>query len=177
MSPPLDDLYLTWLYSQIGSVKLKNPARTYWSLAKQLYSTEFVWFVPNDDNRIEDGRALRYEFLAAHQIEDPDPEWLYLGCSMLELLISLARVLTFEGDGEPRVWFFEMLRNLRLDHFKDDQPYNEQEVYDILNNVIWRQYRRDGRGGLFPLAHAHRDQRDVEIWYQLNAYLLEREEV
>jgi len=62
MNEPLDDLYLTWLYSQIGSIKLKQPSRTYWSLFRQLYTKEFVWIIPNDDNRIEDGRDLRFKF-------------------------------------------------------------------------------------------------------------------
>lgn len=63
MDGPLDEQYLKWLYRQVASSKYRNPARTYWSLLRQLYTTEFVWTVPNDDNRVEDGRDLRYEFL------------------------------------------------------------------------------------------------------------------
>ena len=85
MTPELpDDAYLGWLYSQVASVHLKNPSRTYWSLFRCLYTTEFVWFVPNDDNRVEDGRALRYQFIEETGTE-VDPEWLHLGCSMIDL--------------------------------------------------------------------------------------------
>jgi len=171
MSEPLDDRYLTWLYSLVGNVELKTPSRTYWSLLRQLYTKEFVWFVPNDDNRVEDGRELRYEF--ADIIKDD--AWMSLGCSMLEMMIGLSRRLCFEGDGEPHIWFWHMIDNLGLTKF-NDKRYNDDiadEVDEILQRVIWRNYEPDGNGGLFPLTRAHDDQRTTEIWYQMNAYILE----
>lgn len=171
---PLDELYLTWLYSQIGSVKLKNLSRTYWSLLRQLYRKEFVWIVPNDDNRVEDGRYLRYEFLEDQRILDPDPEWMALGCSMLELLIGLSRRLSFEAEGKSRDWFWILLENLGLESYNDKTYISHEEVDALLEQVIWRTYRQNGTGGLFPLKHPKKDQRKVEIWYQLNAYLLEQ---
>lgn len=174
MTPELpDDVYLRWLYSQVASVRIKNPSRTYWSLLRHLYTTEFVWFIPNDDNRVEDGRALRYEFIQEHDIIHPDKEWLDLGCSMLEMLIALSRRLAFEAEGQPRAWFWHLLHNLELDTITDEGRYPEARVDDIISNVIWRTYRADGRGGLFPLKNAQRDQTRVEIWYQLAAYLLQ----
>lgn len=175
MNEPLDELYLTWLYDHVASVKLKNPSRTYWNLMRALFKTEFFWFVPNDDNRIEDGRDLRDEFLADQDIQVEDQDWLDLGCSMLELLIGLSRRLAFEAEGEPRIWFWEMIDNLGLYGYNDRVAFPHEAVKDILDQVVWRTYRRDGFGGLFPLQRADRDQRDVEIWYQLNAYLLERD--
>jgi hypothetical protein len=58
MHEPLEEAYFRWLCNQVVNVKLKNPSRTYWSLLKQLHSREFVWIIPNDDNRLEDGRYL-----------------------------------------------------------------------------------------------------------------------
>ena len=174
MSVLLDEEYLVWLYSQIGSVKLRNRLKSHWSLARQLFKTEFVWFVPNDDNRIEDGRDLRYEFLEANGLEAPR-EWLEMGCSMLELLIGLSRVLSFETGGEPRVWFWHMIEMLDL-HQYNDRVYDakaEEKIDEALNRVIFRTYEPSGRGGLFPLRRPQRDQREVELWYQLSAYLLE----
>ena len=179
MSATLDDLYLEWLYSQVGSVKLKNKQRTYWSLMRQLYTKEFVWLIPNDDNRVENGRELRYEFLedAGLDMRDVDPYWLGLGCSVLEMMIDLSRRASFLDDREPVAWFWEMIENLHL-HFINDATYEEphisREIQEIVDTVIWRTYNPDGRGGLFPLRHPHEDQRDVEIWYQLNSYILER---
>lgn len=176
MTKPLDERYFTWLYSQVGSVRMKNPSRTYWFLLRQLYKTEFVWLIPNDDNRVEDGRDLRYEF-AGDDIGDVDPTWLGLGCSMLEMMIGVSRRLAFEAEGEPRDWFWQMVENLDLRHHNDVHctgGYCEEEISNVVNVVIWRTYLPSGRGGLFPLDYADHDQRDVEIWYQLSAYILER---
>lgn len=175
MNDPLDELYLTWLYSHIADVEVPNPSRTYWTLAKQLYTTEFIWFVPNDDNRVEDGKDMRYEFAAELGLLDVDPDWLELGCSMLEMLISLSRRLSFQDEGEPREWFWHLLRNVGLYGINDRSHYFPDQVGEVLNTIIFRTYKPDGSdGGLFPLRHPTEDQRDVELWYQLSAYLLER---
>lgn len=178
MDEPLDELYFKWLYSQVASVRFKNPARTYWSLTRQLFRKEFVWFIPNDDNRVEDGRDLRYEFIEECEI-DPDPEWMRLGCSMFEMLLGLARRLSFESDGSPRAWFWRLMENLDLqdlnDHIYSRTPNLPRKVEDTIDTVIWRTYKRNGEGGLFPLKTARENQTEVELWYQMSCYLLERE--
>ena len=174
MSKPLDELYFTWLYSQVGPVRHRHSSTTYWTLLRQLYTKEFVWIIPNDDNRVEDGKDLRYEFLDAKRIEDVDPEWMLLGCSMFEMMIALSRIMSFEADGKPSNWFWEMMANLNLDRYNDEAGIPEQKVDSILDRVIWRTFRQNGHGGLFPLNKANEDQREIEIWRQLSAYILER---
>jgi len=61
-SGTLDDQYFEWLYSQVADVRIRKGPRTYWNLLRQLFATEFVWHVPNDDNRAYDGRDLRFEW-------------------------------------------------------------------------------------------------------------------
>lgn len=173
MSGTLDDRYLTWLYSQVGSVKLKNPARTYWVLFRHLYKREFVWLVPNDHNRVEDGKDLRWEFLEGEEVDDSD--WLNLGCSMLEMLIALSRRLNFETDKEPEYWFWKLLNTLGLDVSTDKSQLSSKQIDDIIDVVVWRTYDKNGNGGLFPLTKNKKDQRGIEIWYQLSAYILENE--
>lgn len=168
----LDDQYLPWLYGQVSEVRSRRSSKTYWKLFRQLYSTEFAWFVPNDDNRAEDGRELRCEWASENDIR-PNHEWLALGCSFLELLIGLSRRLSFEAGGESSYWFWHLLENLELLGFNDRSHYATEEVDDRVSAVIWRTYDRNGRGGLFPLKRARRDQRRVEIWYQLSEYLLQ----
>jgi hypothetical protein len=92
---------------------------------------------------------------------------------MLELLIGLSRRLSFVADGEPFDWFWQLMENLGLEKYNDNTVIPEKEVDGILDEVIWRTYKRNGSGGLFPLRKATEDQRDVELWYQLSAYLLE----
>lgn len=172
-SLPLDELYLEWLYSQVADVEFRSRRKTYWAIFRKLYTTEFVWIVPNDDNRVEDGRDLRYEFLHDREIDLPDRDWMELGCSFLEMLIGLSRRLAFETEGESRDWFWHLMKTIDLAGYNDGVELHEERVDDILSTIIWRSYRPDGDGGLFPLRDAHYDQRKTEIWSQMNAYLLE----
>lgn len=178
MSEPLDESYLRWLYSQVASVKTRNPSRTYWSLMRFLFKTEFVWLVANDDNRLEDGRDLRRDFLAEEGITDPDEAWVSIGCSLLEMLLGLSKRLVFESENSPSVadWFWHLMHNINLSNFNDAHVQSEQHedyIKHVLETVVWRNYRSDGFGGLFPLRNPREDQRQVELWYQLSNYLLE----
>lgn len=177
MSQPLDEEYFVWLHSQISIVKSRSRVRNHWSLLKALYNKEFVWVVSNDDNRAADGLDLRDEFLHEADIMNPDPAWVHLGCSVLEMLIGLSRRLSFEAEGGPRDWFWTLIRNLGLFGYNDHNWIGavEYEVDLILETLIWRNYAPDGNGGLFPLERARDDQRKIEIWYQMHSYLLERQ--
>jgi hypothetical protein len=170
---PLDELYFNWLYGQVGSLAEKNPSRTYWRMLKQLYTKEFVWIIQNDDNRAIDGQDLRREFIDQEGLSNVDLNWMRLGCSMFELLIGLSRRLSFEDGGEPTVWFWHLIENLGLEQYNDNTRVPEEKIDDILNRVIFRTYDRKGRGGLFPMNKTREDQREVELWYQLNEYLIE----
>lgn len=172
MSEPLDELYLKWLYNEISSIETTRPPRTYWHLLKHMFKKEFIWFVPNDDNRAEDGKALRDTFLQSQRIYDEDPFWLHEACSVLEMVVTVANKLEFVTDEPADHWFWRLISNLKLSQYTD-RSYNGKEVEDILDQLIWRTYDYNGSGGLFPLENPEEDQKDVEIWYQLNSYLLE----
>jgi hypothetical protein len=66
-----------------------------------------------------------------------------------------------------------LMENLDLERYNDNTPFSDAAIDELLDRVIWRTYRRNGAGGLFPLKRTREDQRQVEIWYQLCAYLLE----
>lgn len=174
MNSELDRDYLEWLYSQVGSVKDRVRARTHWNLLTHIFSKEFVWLVANDDNRLEDGRDLRDEYLHERGLDRSDVswEWLNQNCSLLEMLIALSRRLSFEIDVQPKDCFWLMINNLGIS-VTDNVKYPQKKIDEILDSLIWRRYHHDGKGGLFPLKYPTKDQRDVEIWYQLSAYLLE----
>lgn len=171
MSHLLDELYLKWLVNQVCSVK--NSSKTYMNLFDILYTKEFVWTVPNDDNRAEDGRYLRYIFLEeeGYDLTRNDQVWMDLGCSMLELFIGLSIRLEFQTDIPTSEWFWKLLKNLDLDKFSDQTSISREDVDDILDRVIWRTYDYDGHGGLFPMKHTTRDQRKIELWSQLHEYI------
>lgn len=175
----LDDTYLTWLYGLVSSVQNTNPENNHWNLLRVLYSTAFSGYVPNDDNRSSDGKELRFEFLqtTGYPLYDPYGTWFDLDCSMLEMILALARRAAFEDEalGSPVEWFWRMIHNLELDGYTDDifEISIQEEVEEVLARVNNRTYMRDGSGGLFPLQKAKEDQRKVELWTQLSAYLLE----
>ena len=173
---PIEELYFVWLYDQIGSIEITDPSRTWWRLARQLHQKEFTWIIDKDDNRAEDGRDLRREFLEFEGIEEADQDWLDLDCSMFELILALSRHLSYEDqyEGDPCRWFWELLENLDLEKYNDAAEMSEIDVDDILDTVIFRVYKRNGEGGLFPLDRPKKDQREVELWDQKGAYLLEK---
>lgn len=173
---PLDELYLRWLYVQVASARLKNPTRTYWKLLRQFYSTEFRWYVPNDDNRVEDALELRFEFLEMTPEADPDQNWLEEAASFLEMLVALSRRLSFADErASSQAWFWQLLENVQAvypdSEYVGDAPLTVAHILETLNN---RTYGSDGKGGLFPLERTNMDQRKVELWSQMQSYLLER---
>lgn len=172
----LDDQYLEWIYKEIGAVRNRNPARSYWRLAKLLYTTPFTYFVGNDENRAMDGCELRIEFLEEKHIDqDEAAPWLALECSVLEMLVGLARRAAFESYGQTGDWFRLFIRNLEFLGYTDAvwSTAVERTVNERVDELIHRKYQRNGLGGLFPLRRPGMDQRKVELWYQLSAYLLE----
>ena len=174
----MDDGYLEWLYSLVAAVTNRNPSRSYWCLFRRLYTTPFIWLVPNDDNRAADGKELRSEYIWNEGIIQVDQEWLDLECSFLEMLIAFSRRLAFESFGTADEWFWKLLENLGLSTFTDIS-YNaeiDQKVEKVLDVVNNRKYAKNGEGGLFPLRHAAKDQRKVELWYQMSSYVLEQDD-
>ena len=176
---PLDEAYLTWLYGQVSSVQNTNTSNNHWKLLGVLYRTAFSGYVPNDDNRSADGKDLRIEFLqqTGYPLYDPYGTWFDLDCSMFEMILALSRRASFEDEsqGTPVEWFWRMIHNLELDGYTDNifEIAIQEEVEEVLDRVNRRTYSRDGSGGLFPLHSAKEDQRTVELWTQMSAYLLE----
>ena len=73
------------------------------------------------------------------------------------------------GDRTPR-WFWDMIKSLGL-YDMDDAHFDVAEAEYILELFQKREYRRNGRGGLFTIENCKRDLRDVEIWYQAGWYM------
>lgn len=174
-SEPLDELYFQWLYEQVAD---PEQDLTFWNVLRVLFTTEFVWIVPNDENRIADGKELRENFIKARRIRlrREDRNWINLGCSMLELMVGLANRLEFLADkGTAHYWFWVLMGNIGLSEFDDAHEVPEDDVQDVLEMVIQRYYESNGHGGLFPLERPREDQREVELWYQLSEYVTEQE--
>lgn len=159
----LKDRYFRWLCDFLGWYSEED-------LLGQLYDTPFIWVVPNDANRAEDGLDLRDRLLQDHKaplrlrnlLSDDE-------VSVLEVLAALALRASFLGDQSLEEWFVIFLENLGL----KEESCDERRVDAILTDWMTRNIEPNGVGGLFPLEHPPEDQRKTEIWYQMNAYIQE----
>lgn len=174
MDEPLEDRYFRWLCSHVLNVEIPTPSLTYWNLLRLLHGTQYVWVQGYDENRAEDGVELRYYYRTeSHTAKDDG--WEHLPCSVLEFLVSLSARAEFNSmmTEPPAWWFWHFIDNLDI-NFPDNVELPEEYVIDVLDRWMYRQYEWTGQGGLFPLEVALDDQRNVETWYQLMAYLEEK---
>ena len=172
--------YFDYLCARIGA-----EAYNYTQLLDELHNIEFYSLIPNDHNRGSDGNALRDEF-----IEEVGPTWTpslpRFECSVLEMMIGLSYRLEFETaltrwEKTPSEWFWVLVDNLGLTEFTDANMFNSsdhignirRDINGIVACMLSRCYDYNGYGGLFPLRRTKKDQRRVEIWYQMSAYILE----
>lgn len=181
MTNRLEEDYFRWLYSQIGAVSDVNPNHSFWILTEMLYETPFDIFVSNDVNRALDGTYLRTEF----GVDEGDSR-LPEECTLLEMLIALSHRVEEEAYGtnlsfSTENWFWRLLDNAGLRKYNDavlsDNGPHQAIARDIIRRIRERDYEPSGLGGLFPLRNWNEDQRDVEIWYQMAAYILENTDI
>lgn len=164
--------YFSWLLNFIETYYV--DIRRYSRLLMYLFDKEFIWMIPNDSNRALDAMELRFEFLNGYQNEEIDSR----PCSVLEVLIRLAmdweHEITYDfhkGDRSSK-WFWVMIGNLGLLEFPDTD-FNVEEVDEIVNIWLNRSYQKNGEGGIFPVKSGNVDQTKVEIWLQLQNFVLE----
>jgi hypothetical protein len=175
----LQEEYFAWLCELVD---VGQQGCSYEKLMRALHERDFFWSVPNDDNRAFEGKELRCKFCEDYNIVYNYDEFS-MATSMLELIIALAYRCESLVEGQDnnlsvKEWFWKMMSNTGLDSFTDE-VFDKKVLGDwcsveqILNKIIDRSYNRSGKGGLFPLRFAKKDQRKVELWYQMCAYLLE----
>lgn len=150
--------------------------REYSNLLEKLHSVEYNAYIKGDDNRTSFGKKLRDEFDGVY--DGP-----FGGATILEVLVGLSieceNKLMYDEEKGDRTssWFWMMLHNAGITYWSDENSHRpdfeeatEEWIY-IFNN---RKYKRDGTGGnIFILKKPQKDMRKVELWYQLNWYMVE----
>jgi hypothetical protein len=169
---PLENLYFNWLCAKVIQLENPTPSLKYDKLLKTLHDTEYVWLIPGDDDRAEDGVELRWNFLQESGLKTLSV-WEILPCSMLEMLVAFSKRAEFATDVSHVEWFWEFIQNLGLSDF-NDAAESYDPIPEILYTFIWRQYDYAGNGGLFPIEHSVHDQRETEVWYQFCDYLVDQ---
>ena len=170
------DPYFKFLCSIIDDMDF-DPSR-YQKLLSRLHQEEFIWLIPDDENRALDGLSLRVEFGTAigKSKLDSKLDSSKHPCTVLEMMIALAKRCETEimedMDIGRRVgrWFKVMIRSLGVNYEKDD-IFDEKFVDFIISGLIAREYEPNGDGGLFFVSNTDVDMRKVEIWYQMHTYL------
>lgn len=162
----MNDLYFKWLCNKVCD---EDDFNAYKDLLMCLYTIPFKVspLAPMDENRINDCYTLRDEFFMWNPEMNKNTD---LGeISVLEVIIELCRRMLYILDGyllTENVLFYELMDNLNV--------LNDRNIDLIRLKVemfIARQYDSNGNGGLFPLQNPTKNQRYVELWYQMQAYL------
>lgn len=165
------DAYVEWLQEKVNDGKHDNYNR----LMTMLASIDFFYLLSMDENRAKDGIGLRELYSAEHGVGFV---FNYRPCSILEMMIALAMrcdleiMYDFEVGSQASKWFWSMIDNLGLSAY-DDEHFDEDAVALTLHKLLYREYGSHGEGGLFYVRNPRRDLRDVDIWYQMQWYLVE----
>lgn len=167
--------YFEWLYDSVCRKRYAKDI-SFRKLLMHLHRTEFIYTIPMDENRAENGLNLRYIFACEYDGCDDADSYIEGPCSVLEMMVALAIRCEKEIMDDPRVgdrtgqWFWGMIVNLGLGSMLDDR-YDRDYVTDILDRFLHREYEPDGTGGLFRIRNCTEDLRKVQIWHQLCWYL------
>ena len=167
--------YILWL-GDLVKVLEKNEEGGYIFLLKALYKKEFYWTNDMDENRSDEGKELR-ELFSDDAGFCGIPDEINGPCTVLEMMIGLARrwndeVSLNENEDNSSEYFWVMIKNLGLEGCTDD-CFDPEMVRERLDILLDRDYKDDGKGSLFPLTKSKESQKDIEIWYQLQNYLIE----
>ena len=143
--------------------------------------------IDNDINRSVDGNEFKSAYiLDVYGTEEQKNIDFNISaeqnCSILEMIMGISKRMAFElaedesEDFDFYRYFWEILENLGLKQYDDDRFGDnfvrcKIEIREILNKLNERKYKKSGEGGMFPLLFAEKNQKKVEIWYQMQAYI------
>lgn len=166
--------YYQWLLDKVGADR--EPHMDYLLLLQTLHRIDYVWRLPMDSNRAQDGLMLRATYMMEQGYipniitEDGDVP----PASVLEVLIALSYRCENDiiGENHPDRWFWIAIQNMDLMKCSDDH-FNSDYVRQQIDIWLEGRYRKNGQGGPFPLRWPQGDQRNKELWVQMEAFINE----
>lgn len=162
--------YYIWLIDMIDFNSHEDKSK----LLQYLHNKEYVWDIWTDEDRAEDGLALRKRFEKETDYMDYDP--LEKPCSVLEMLVAFAeridKDVMDEEYGTP-YWFWIMIENLGL---KDctDEDFDAKNVNFVLDSWLNNLTKNDLKSGIFPGKSGKKPETPVDQWFCMQKWIGER---
>ena len=168
------DEYREWL---LDFIRFDDYCDRYGRLLDYLSTRKFTWSVDHDENRAEDGFALRCRFASEYDCDNFWEDRLPKKCSVLEMMIALSMrcedvVWNPDIGDRTAVWFWEMMWSLGFKYMTNIN-FDKTQCKNIVDRFLSRSYQACGCGGLFSIWDSEVDMRKAEIWYQMHAWIEE----
>lgn len=177
------EAYFEWLCDKVKTEDSENRI----FLLNHLFKKEFYYIIALDQNREKDGKVMRDRFVYRTSDDEKVQEAMHqdlIGPSnILEVMVSLAERMDFELINEDRSRepysesFWEMVKNADWFDFTDCEfghGWDYVELDKKIEQLLERKFKKNGEGSWFPISGKCDDQRKTEIWYQMQAYLIEK---
>lgn len=164
--------YYIWLIDQIDF----DSHSDYSKLLEYLHNKNYIWVNPMDENRMDDGLALRGIFEDCTDFQDYSS--LVRPCSVLEMLIAFAsriHVDVMDMAYSVAYWFWIMLDNLGLGKCTDDN-FDVEMVEKVLNKWLKHEEiltKSEKKSGIFYQISG---KNDGDEWTRMQTWISEHYE-
>lgn len=172
--------YFEWILCRVGT-KDRDPAG-YSELLRYLDSVGYIYTIPMDGNRADDGICLRYRYGSENGISPAVISSVLdiRDCSMLEMAAALAIRCEEDVMYDPQIgdrtgiWFWIMIDSLGLGEMTDGH-FNREAADGIILAFLEHRYEPNGQGSLFRITEegtgGSSDLRRMELWNQMGVFL------
>lgn len=136
-------LYTPWLIQ-------RGCLENYTELASVWDELDFVWYIPEDEDKAIQALRMRDEY--CYEMSMPSPR--QAPASFLEVFVSITDSLTAMLYQDREVFTKSILLNMGARSYSDDGrlPSEIHEgALEIAERVMYRTYGRNGSGGLFRI--------------------------
>lgn len=153
--------------------------KDYEPVLRCLHDIPFYWLIHSDDNRVGDALAYRQsEFLDNVDTRQMDKvalgQWAMSSPSVLEVMLGMAHRWCFYFGGPSVAYYFtRMFNNMGFGAFHGRTVEDQHQLRWLVDRWLSRTFDENGVGSPFPLNAPHSDQRQVDMWAQMNAYSAE----
>ena len=163
--------YYIWL---INMIDFENGHENCSKLLQYLHSKEYIWKEWLDENRAEDGLALRARFEKDTDYLDYSP--LEKPCSVLEMMVAFAERIdrdVMDSEYGTPYWFWIMIENLGLKDCTDD-VFDAKKVNLVLDSWLNGLTKNNLKSGIFTIKSGKKPDSSEDEWFRMQRWISER---